>query len=132
MVFDEDLSSSCSSFVQNEELTNPFSGIFSSLFNSKTNPINFATQSSTLLPTPYDYSAIVTGASIVLFQKFILTVTIEGSGIVRVLYADENLRIFVSPTDTNVTRGRGDWESEGLIVVQVRADLVFNDWIDRL
>lgn len=57
---------------------------------------------------------------------------ILGTGTVRVLYADENLRIFLSPTDTNVTKGGGDWESEGLIVVQVRVDLVYADWTDRL
>lgn len=88
--------------------------------------------SATLLPTPYDYSATVTGASIVLFRKFSLDLAIEGTGTVRVLYADENLRVFVSPKDTNVTRGGGDWESEGLIVVQVRVDLVYDDWEDRL
>jgi len=85
-------------------------------------------QQSALLPTPYDYSATVTGASIVLFQKFSLDLSIEGTGTVRVLYADENLRIFLSPTDTNVTKGGGDWESEGLVVVQVRVDLVYDDW----
>eukprot|EP00584_Thalassiosira_punctigera_P009202 CAMPEP_0172533794 /NCGR_PEP_ID=MMETSP1067-20121228/6377_1 /TAXON_ID=265564 ORGANISM="Thalassiosira punctigera, Strain Tpunct2005C2" /NCGR_SAMPLE_ID=MMETSP1067 /ASSEMBLY_ACC=CAM_ASM_000444 /LENGTH=283 /DNA_ID=CAMNT_0013318489 /DNA_START=8 /DNA_END=856 /DNA_ORIENTATION=+ len=70
-------------------------------------------QQSALLPTPYDYSAAVTGASIVLFQRFSLDLSIEGTGTVRVLYADDKLRIFLSPTDTKVTRGGGDWESEG-------------------
>ena len=60
-----------------------------------------------------------------------LNLSIEGTGTVRVLYADENLRIFVSPTDTN-SKGGGDWESECLIVVQVRVDLVYDDWIDSL
>lgn len=89
-------------------------------------------EQSTLLPTPYDYSASVTGASIVLFEKFSLDLSIGGTGTVRVLYADDNLRIFLSPTDTYVTRGRGDWESAGLIVVQVRVDLIYDDWTDRL
>mmetsp|Transcript_7231 Transcript_7231/g.12771 ORF Transcript_7231/g.12771 Transcript_7231/m.12771 type:complete len:310 (-) Transcript_7231:283-1212(-) len=102
---------------------------FTSLFNSGNNN---NLQSSQLLPTPYDYSATVTGASVVLFQKYSLDLTIEGTGTVRVLYADENLRIFLSPTDTNVTKGAGDWESEGLVVVQVRVDLVFDDWTDGL
>jgi hypothetical protein len=74
----------------------------------------------------------VTGASISLWNKFALNLSIEGTGTVRVLYADENLRIFLSPTDTNVTKGAGDWESEGLIVVQVRIDLVYDDWVDKL
>lgn len=85
-----------------------------------------------LKPTPYDYEATVTGASVILFQKYSFDVAIAGTGTVRVLYADPNLRIFLSPTDTNVTMGGGDWESAGLIVVQVRFDLVYCDWNDRL
>ena len=102
---------------------NPFN-LFTSLFASK--------QSSNTLPTPYDYEARVTGASISFLEKYSLNLSIEGTGTVRVLYADENLRIFVSPTDTNVTKGAGDWESEGLIVVQVRVGLVYDDWVDKL
>mmetsp|Transcript_26226 Transcript_26226/g.52798 ORF Transcript_26226/g.52798 Transcript_26226/m.52798 type:complete len:288 (-) Transcript_26226:1210-2073(-) len=101
---------------------NPFSSITSL----------FANKQSSLLPTPYDYEARVTGASISLWNKFTLNLTIEGTGTVRVLYADENLRIFLSPTDTNVTKGAGDWESEGLIVVQVCVGLVYDDWVDNL
>ena len=47
---------------------------------------------------PYDFTAQVSGASIVLFQKLEINIPIEGTGTVRVLYADENLRIFVSPS----------------------------------
>ncbi|KAL9182561.1 hypothetical protein ACHAXT_013213 [Thalassiosira profunda] len=101
-------------------------GALASLFN------NDSYRQSTLLPTPYDYSATVTGASIVLFQNLSLDLSIEGTGTVRVLYADQNLRIFLSPTDTNVKKGGGDWEKEGLVVVQVRVDLVYGDWVDRL
>ena len=134
VVVDGDLSSSRSTLLQNKKhTTNPFSEILSYLFPSNSKSIDIVTmQQFSQLPTPYDYAATVTGASIVLFQKMILNVSIEGTGTVRVLYADENLRIFVSPTDTNVTRGGGDWESEGLIVVQVRVDLVYDEWIDRL
>lgn len=123
------VSSSRSSETSHEEQSpsnNPFEALIS-MFNSGNNSPN---QPSALLQTPYDYSASVTGASIVLFQKFSLDLTIEGTGTVRVLYADENLRIFLSPTDTKVTKGGGDWESEGLIVVQVRTDLVYDDWTD--
>ena len=108
---------------------NPFSAI-ASLFGS--NNAGGGTNQSSLLPTPFDYEARVTGASISIWNKFVLNLSIEGTGTVRVLYADKNLRIFVSPTDTNVTKGAGDWESEGLIVVQVRVDLVYDDWIDSL
>jgi hypothetical protein len=91
----------------------------------------FANKKSSNLPTPYDYEARVTGASVSLLGAS-FDLSIEGTGTVRVLYADENLRIFVSPTDTNVTKGAGDWESEGLIVVQVRVGLVYDDWVDKL
>ena len=123
--------SSTSVSSANGEKSNPLGTAFASLFNSGNNS-NISKQQSTSLPTPYDYSATVTGASIVLFQKLSVDLTIEGTGTVRVLYADDNLRIFLSPTDTNVTKGGGDWESEGLIVVQVRVDLVDDDWIDKL
>ena len=133
LVDEDDMSPPLSTLVRNKEsTTNPFGGILSSLFPFNTKSNNVVMDQSTLIRTPYDYSATVTGASIVLFQTLILNITIEGTGTVRVLYADENLRIFVSPTDTNVTRGGGDWENEGLIVVQVRVDLVYDDWIDRL
>ena len=101
---------------------NPFNS-FSSLFANK---------KSSNLPTPYDYEARVTGASISFLDRYSLNLSIAGTGTVRVLYADENLRIFVSPTDTNVTKGAEGWESEGLIVVQVRVGLVYDDWVDKL
>ena len=44
---------------------------------------------------------------------------IQGTGLVRVLYADPQLRIFLSPT-----QGDGGWEDQGLVVVQVRKDLL--------
>jgi hypothetical protein len=107
--------------------------------NSYNNPYDFLgplvaklRRKEKMKPTPYDYEAIVTGASVVLFQKYSFDVAIAGTGTVRVLYADPNLRIFLSPTNTNVTTGGGDWESAGLIVVQVRFDLVYCDWNDRL
>lgn len=123
-------SSSSSASMPNEKANNnPLGEAFASLFSGGS---KMKQQSTTNLPTPYDYSAQVTGASIVLFQKFSLDLTIEGTGTVRVLFADENLRIFLSPKDTNVTRGAEGWESEGLIVVQVRVGLVYDDWIDTV
>ena len=109
----------------------PFGAMIAYLFRSNGNG-GTGRPPPTLLPTPYDYFATVTGASVVLFGKFAFDVAIEGTGTVRVLYADEDLRVLLSPEDTNVTRGGGDWESRGLIVVQVRVDLVYGDWIDRL
>jgi len=114
---------------------NPFEAMFASLFRSNGNGGGMMERSRTppaLLPTPYDYSATVTGASVVLLGNFAFDVAIEGTGTVRVLYADGDLRVLLSPEDTDVTRGGGDWEIRGLIVVQVRVDLVYDDWIDRL
>ena len=74
---------------------------------------------------PYDYDVTVTGASIEVFG-FQVNIPISGTGCARVLYADPCLRIFISPNDTNVETGGGDWESAGLISVQVRVDLVLN------
>ncbi len=114
--------------------SNLFDNLSSLLFQSGDNDIgnNKNNNKRKLLPTPYDYEARVTGASVVFFGKFSIDLAIEGTGTVRVLYADENLRIFVSPGDTEVTRGGGDWERGGLIVVQVRVDLVLDDWVDCL
>ena len=72
----------------------PFDSLFSAFGN---NPTKKRCQA------PYDFTAQVTGASIVLFQKFEFNIPIEGTGTVRVLYADENLRIFVSPSGINDT-----------------------------
>lgn len=116
---------------EEKSTNNPFEIKLASLFGPFKTKSNNVKQPSALLPTPFDYFATVTGASIVFFQKIVLNLAIQGTGTVRVLYADEKLRIFVSPSDTNVTSGGGDWESEGLIVAQVRVDLVNDDWIDR-
>jgi hypothetical protein len=55
-------------------------------------------------------------------QKF--KIPIQGSSVLTVLYADPKLRIFVSPLDNKSGTGAGSWENEGLIVVQVRSDLL--------
>jgi len=125
-VTDSTVSSISTTTSSDTKSSNPLESVFASLFKSSIK------SNSQYKPTPYDYTAEVTGASIVLFQKFSLDLTIEGTGIVRVLYADENLRIFLSPKATNVTKGGGDWESAGLVVVQVRVDLIYDDWIDVL
>ena len=82
---------------------------------------------SKLNPCPYDYDVTVTGASIELFGLSV-SIPISGTGCARVLYADPYLRIFISPNDTNVETGGGDWESAGLISVQVRVDLINPNW----
>lgn len=70
---------------------------------------------------PDDYVVTVTQVSLHV-GSFVCKLPIEGTSVLRVLYADSDLRIFVSPQDTQSTAG--DWEQEGLVVVQVRNDLV--------
>ena len=70
---------------------------------------------------PDDYVATVNGASLHL-GNFVWKLPIEGSSILRVLYADPQLRIFISPATSDSVVGA--WEESGLVVVQVRSDLV--------
>ena len=73
---------------------------------------------------PDSYDVTVTQASICFFGgKTKLNVPIQGQSILRVLYASPQLRIFVSPLD-NTDEAGTQWESSGLIVVQVRSDLL--------
>jgi len=97
--------------ARTDSIMSPFGSFLSAFSNNSTKKY---------VKAPYDFTARVTGASIVVFQKFEINIPIEGKGTVRVLYADENLRVFVSPSDTSVTKGsRESWESEGLVVVQI-------------
>ena len=73
-------------------------------------------------PDKYEVSA--NGAAFSLFNKSI-TLPIEGSSYLVVGYADPRLRIFISPKPSDSIVG--EWESAGLIVVQVRSDLVTKD-----
>ncbi len=97
--------------------------IFANLFkNSKLqNDSN-----SPLVKCPADYTIQVTGASISLFNNR-FDFNIQGTGYLRVLYADENLRIFTTPKNTDSTLDLID-EVAGLTVVQVRVDLFDPDF----
>lgn len=57
---------------------------------------------------------------------------IKGSANLVVLYADPRIRVFVSPLPSETLVG--NWEEAGLVVVQVRGDLVpaENKWIPQL
>ena len=71
-------------------------------------------QASNLIRCPADFVVTVTtGSFFVLGQR--LDIPIAGTGYLRVLYADENLRIFVSPKSTTDDR----WEKAGLKVAQI-------------
>mmetsp|Transcript_14490 Transcript_14490/g.22650 ORF Transcript_14490/g.22650 Transcript_14490/m.22650 type:complete len:275 (+) Transcript_14490:91-915(+) len=111
--------------VAKEKPTSSQSG-FGALFQSFLPKKGTATTSK-IKTCPYDYEVTVNGASINVFGKS-LQIPISGLGCTRVLYADSCLRIFVSPGDTQVLTGGGDWESAGLTVVQVRIDLLDSSW----
>ena len=70
---------------------------------------------------PDKYEVFATGAFISVFGNSI-KLPIEGSSYLVVGYADPRLRIFVSPKPSE--SAVGTWEQAGLIVVQVRSDLV--------
>jgi len=78
---------------------------------------------NSLLKCPVDYTVTVNKAEIVLLGQKV-SIPISGTGALRVLYADEKLRIFVSPKDTTDSR----WEKAGLKVIQVRIDLIDSNW----
>mmetsp|Transcript_13539 Transcript_13539/g.18926 ORF Transcript_13539/g.18926 Transcript_13539/m.18926 type:complete len:272 (-) Transcript_13539:37-852(-) len=103
-------------------LQSGFGGLFQAFLPKKGTAIT-----SKIKTCPYDYDVTVNGASINIFGKS-LQIPISGLGCTRVLYADSCLRIFVSPSDTQVLTGGGDWESAGLTVVQVRIDLIDSSW----
>ena len=65
---------------------------------------------------PVDVSvSISSGGLTVLGSRFELP--ISGPGLLRILYVDDRIRVFESPTDSPEK-----WEESGLVVVQVRED----------
>ena len=81
--------------------------------------------SAKLRTCPDDFDVTVTWGSIHLPLGVKIDLPIRGPGFLRVLYADPRLRIFISPADTKDKGAvKGDWEREGLVVVQVRGDLI--------
>lgn len=81
-----------------------------------------AKKKPSLIQCPADYDVIATGVSMnVLGKQFDIDIT--GRGYIRVLYADDNLRILTSREDTSSTGNSID-EKAGLTVVQVRVDLI--------
>lgn len=92
---------------------------FSDLF-TKASAIISSSPDAQLLPTPQDYTVDVSGADIRLLGND-FHFDFEGTGFLRVLYAEPRLRIFTVPKDT--TNGFVN-EKVGLTVAQVRVDLV--------
>ena len=83
------------------------------------NQIKKDSRSLRKLPDVYRVDATKISASIFGFD---LDFKIEGSANLVVLYADPRIRVFVSPLPSETVVG--NWEEAGLVVVQVRGDLV--------
>jgi len=84
----------------------------------------FQAPAGKLRSCPDDFTVHITSGSVWVFGKS-FQIPISGEGCLRVLYADPRLRLFVSPQNTD-----GDWEREGLVVVQVRSDLILGETVD--
>ena len=67
---------------------------------------------------PKEFDVEIEQGGLVLFGVPLLSSAISGPGLVRVLYIDEDIRIFESPTESP-----DRWEEEGLRVIQVREQL---------
>ncbi|KAL1504435.1 hypothetical protein AB1Y20_010841 [Prymnesium parvum] len=64
---------------------------------------------------PVDFNVQVERGGLVLFGRPLVSDAISGPGFLRVLYLDEDIRIFESVADSP-----GRWETAGLQVVQIR------------
>jgi len=81
---------------------------------------------SSLVKCPADYTVQATGVSFNILSKKV-DVNIQGTGYMRMLYADKRLRILTTPKDT-VSSGNAVDEKAGLTVAQVRVDLIDPDF----
>lgn len=91
------------------------------------NSNNNREEKSCLTECPVDFQGIVNKGRISILGKDIDFSIPEGKGYLRVLYADPEMRIFISPKSTSDKR----WEEKaGLTVIQMRADLVTDDGFD--
>jgi len=110
------------------------SNLLSPLLSINDNEIGQPSSSKNMLQCPCDIEATVNGGGLFSSKggkegdkKLLLDLPfIQGKGLVRILYADPKIRIFLSPT-----QGDGGWEDKGLIVVQVRQDLVLEELRSR-
>jgi hypothetical protein len=73
---------------------------------------------------PDVYQVNATGVSLNILG-WSIQLPIEGSSSLVVLYADPRIRVFVSPLESQSVVG--NWEEAGLVVVQVRSDLVIGE-----
>mmetsp|Transcript_10460 Transcript_10460/g.14779 ORF Transcript_10460/g.14779 Transcript_10460/m.14779 type:complete len:311 (+) Transcript_10460:28-960(+) len=99
-------------------------GIMDNIFNSLSSipfSLNPKDKENNLLRCPVDYTISVRDAQINLIGKMVLKFNINRTGYLRILYADNNLRILTAPKDTTNSNIQ---EKAGLIVVQVCVDLI--------
>ena len=73
---------------------------------------------------PVDFDVSISQGGVVVGGSPFFTSAISGPGYLRVLYLDEDIRIFESPNDSP-----DKWEEGGLVVVQVR-DALYDDPVD--
>ena len=99
------------------EGSGPMGGRLSSILGGGGAP--GAASSRDRIRCPADFVVSVNKASIFALGRSV-DIPISGTGYLRVLYADPRIRIFVSPKSTTDDR----WEKAGLMVAQVRVDLV--------
>lgn len=97
-------------------------GFFTRVFWGKSVSSNDNNNSvANVVNCPAKYTIDATGLSFNIFQNK-LNFDIKGRGYMRILYADEELRILDTPKDTESAGGA--IEKAGLLVVQVRVDLI--------
>lgn len=97
-------------------------GFFTRVFGGKSVSSNDNNNSvANVVNCPAKYTIDATGLSFNIFQNK-LNFDIKGRGYMRILYADEELRILDTPKDTESAGGA--IEKAGLLVVQVRVDLI--------
>ncbi|GFH54044.1 hypothetical protein CTEN210_10520 [Chaetoceros tenuissimus] len=98
-------------------------GFFARVFGGESVSSNDSDNSvANVVTCPANYTIDATGLSFNVFQNK-LNFDIEGRGYMRMLYADEELRILDTPKDTESAGGAID-EKAGLLVAQVRVDLI--------
>jgi hypothetical protein len=118
--YDTTLTTSSNKSNSNSKAAPPLLDAWSKLFSSFIQQSQASQSSLLLLQCPCEIVATVAGGGLYINKKKVLDLPfIQGTGLVRVLYADPNLRIFESPYENN-----GGWEGQGLIVVQVRQTLL--------
>lgn len=105
--------------VSKESEKKASSGLLPSLFPPSSSSFQSSKARLRTCPDVYDFETYAAEFKI---GSFVLPIPIVGTAKFVVLYADPRLRILQSPTGSDSVVG--PWEQSGLVVVQVRSDLV--------